>query len=272
MDKSWCFPSFYETLASKLRNLDTKKFDSCIGLRIEEYLDSKLSEKGIISNRGEYSAGIIQGECDLVIETDDTIILIEAKKKVLTRNAKSGDDISIILDLADSLLSSQLQAGKTEILLRENEYLQLKDRNGKIYDLVLNGRNIERISMTQLEFGGFQDRTVLRQLLLALITHNFGTYSSEPTILKKFKKLEKKQIEWRTQYQELTKYYSRYKFFNCWFLSLAQLLEIINRSEDSNSIMTLLKSMRSVTTGSLDFYKELLNGINMKRINETNTI
>jgi hypothetical protein len=122
-----------------------------------------------------------------------------------------------------------------------------------------DNRTIERVALTQLEFGGFQDRGIINQFLKSLLTHSFGTYSSDPAIIKKFKKLNEKQKLWIDQHNKLhslDKNFSRFPYFNCWFMSLPQLIEVVNLSSDNNSFYDNFGKTKYVTANTLDWYRE----------------
>lgn len=96
MNPSWCSPSFYEAVVSELRQKYNKNLDNQIGFHgIEEFVKGELASRGLTYSYGEYkidknrfNTHREKGECDVVIETNDTIIFIEIKKKPLIR--KSG--------------------------------------------------------------------------------------------------------------------------------------------------------------------------------------
>ena len=258
IDASWSAPNYYESIATSLRS-SVKNLDSKIGFQLENFLEEELSNKGITYCSGEYKIDGIDGECDLIIESKEAIVLIEFKKKVLTRKAKSGIDINILLDLSESLLAAQIQATRTEIFLKEKESIQLKSRDGETFTVSLKNREVEKVALTQLEFGGFQDRTIINQLLNVLLTHSFGTYSEDQNIIKKFEKLNVMQEMWLEQYHkinELDSSFSHFPFFNCWFLSLPQLIEIINLSTDNDSFYEVFKKPKHISFSTLDWYKE----------------
>lgn len=268
MDKSWCAPSIFESLATAFRVVKTKNFDSNIGYALEKLIYNYLENNNITYSYGNYTVDSIDGECDLLIETTETIILIEFKKKVLTRKAKSGIDIDILIDLSDSLLSSQLQAGRTELILREKGEIVLSDaKKDSSKTIEWKKRRIERISLTQLDFGGFQDRTIIHSFFNALLTHTYGAHSDDKQILKKFEMLKEKQKVWNEQFiklNEIDENFGQFPFFECNFMDLGQLLETINLSTDNDSFMEKLKSNKFVTFGTLDFYREfeLKNNLN----------
>jgi len=267
MDKSWCAPAFYEVMATKIRDSKYPDFDKKIGKALEMLVNRRFGNKGITYHYGVYRVDGKDGECDIVIESDKSIILIELKKKVLTRKSKSGLDVNIILDLAGSLLDAQCQSGRTEIILREKGEIDLIDENGDVHKLEYKKRKIERVALTQLDFGGFQDRAIINQFLRVLTTHSFKTYSSDEAIIKKFNKLEEKRQLWLEQYDKLVTLdsgFTHFPFFNCWFLNLPQLLEVIELSTNNDTFCKLFLNTKHVHTGSLDFYQEFQNALRLR--------
>ena len=262
MNKSWCAPNYFEAISSHLRTYFKslkKDLDNELGKQLEIYLQHKLTTKGITFATGDYDVDGLHGECDFLIESEKAIILIEFKKKVLTGKAKSGVDTDILIDLSKSILDAQIQAGRTEIILREKGNITLTAKDGNTQIVNLNDRHIERVALTQLEFGGFHDRSVFQHLLIALLTHSFGTHSTDTRSIEKFEKLKDKQAKWVEQYNKLCAIdtdYPKHPFFNCWFMSLPQLLEVINLSSDSNSFYEILRKTKHISLNTLDWYRE----------------
>ncbi|MBP0613957.1 hypothetical protein J8J42_13005 [Chryseobacterium sp. cx-311] len=262
MNKSWCAPNYFEAIASALRtNYKSLKrdLDYELGEQLEIYLQHKLRAKGITFTTGDYDVDGLHGECDLLIESEKAIILIEFKKKVLTGKAKSGVDTELLIDLSKSILDAQVQAGRTEIILREKGSITLTSKDRSTQTVNLNDRHIERVALTQLEFGGFHDRSIFKHLLTALLTHSYGTHSTDTKTIEKFEELKEKQAKWVEQYNKLCLIdtdYSKHPFFDCWFMSLPQLLEVINLSSDNNSFYEILRKTKHVSLNTLDWYRE----------------
>lgn len=255
LNRSWCSPMFYEALANELRTKKPWKHleDDIIGPSLEEFIKSEFNNHNIKCRSGHYKIGKIEGQCDVIIESKDTIVFIEVKKKSLTRESKSGDEITLILDLSKSLLDAQIQTGKHEILLRENGYIEFDDKTR----LNFKDRTIERVALTLLDYGGFQDRQVINQLLKVISSVDFririSKYESD------FEKVKKKNDEFREESKKLAVYdttFNEFPFFNCWFLSLPQLLILIDDSMDNDSFVQQLKKVKSMGFLSLDFYYE----------------
>lgn len=60
-----------------------------------------MEVKGAETCGAGYKADGQEGKRDLVVETSEAIILLEVKKKSLTRRARAGSDIAVLLDLAE---------------------------------------------------------------------------------------------------------------------------------------------------------------------------
>lgn len=261
VNQSWSAPNFFEAVTTPLRSYfksHNKNLDNELGKQLELYLQSKMMAKGISFITGDYEVDGLHGECDFMIESDKAIILIEFKKKVLTGKAKSGVDIDLIIDLSESILNAQIQAGRTEIILREKGEITLKNavRTQTIY---LKGRSIERVALTQLEFGGLHDRAIFKHFLVTLLTHSFNTHSKDSKIVERFNKLNDKQQQWAEQYNKLCEIdtnYHKNPFFDCWFMSLPQLLEIINLSTGNNSFYDNFRKSKHISLSTLDWYYE----------------
>lgn len=254
--------AFYEALASFARQAK-KTVDDDIGETAEDFIKSQLSTRGVTYKSGVYKlpkmavCKIESGECDIVVETQDTILLLELKKKALTRLARSGSDIKLFIDLSLSLIDAQLQTMRHEAALREFGQLKLVSRDGNETVLDWNNRAIERIALTVLDFGSVQDRGTLLEFLSICCRVNF--HSSDPAYAKEFGELREKQEELRRLGQIIGEFDQNIKkrpFFSCWFLSVPQLLLILDKVSCNEDLRKELWQTRNVTFGSQDFYRE----------------
>ncbi|MRG47566.1 hypothetical protein GFS24_20760 [Chitinophaga sp. SYP-B3965] len=264
-DKSWCASGFYEVLISQVRAFDNK-CDGNVGVALELFIYKKLNQKGIKHVHGQYHPSIAPpGEADLIIESENNIAIIEIKKKILTKKAKGGSDIQLIKDLASSLLDAQIQAGRTEIILRaKNEISLVGASDGSTITVSLNNRNVDRIALTQWDYGCFQDRTFTTNLLSNMSMAEIGLLDkSDEGLNKDFEKLSGKLMVLTDQYEELDRIdpsFSHFPFFNCWFLSISQLLTIIRYSDGNQEFEKALAATRHVSLQTLNFYVEFYHG------------
>lgn len=264
-DISWCAINFYECLTQLVRNVIDEEAknttDNKLGQLLEDFVYKKLTDNNITFSAGDYDDGQKpKGECDVIIESEKAIDIIEIKKKVLKRASKSGNDVELVIDLSSSLLDSQIQTGRTEILLREQGYIDLKNKNGEKTRIYHKNREINRIALTHLDYGSFQDRTIINNILTILNNERLGLRSKDNSKkVKKFEDISKKcdlLSEQSEKLQSLHPGFDHFPFFDCWFLSLQQLLLIIDVSYDNNSFHKALNSTKHVTTGSNNFYTE----------------
>lgn len=106
------------------------------------------------------------GECDLVFEDEENIILVECKAKALTRGAMTGMQGDALLDFAGGLFASQAQALRHERILRSVGSIHFSDGTR----LELRDRQITRLTATLLDHGALQDRWMLRNVYNALLS------------------------------------------------------------------------------------------------------
>ena len=201
-----------------------------------------------------------KGEIDIVVEASDTLIFFEIKTKALTRRSRCGSDINLFFDLLESLLESQIQANNHEIFIRKNGSIRFIEEEN--LEVNFNNKEIAKVSVTLLDYGSFQDRAFILQflqsLLLGELEFNNGKIHNKDT-KKKIEILEKKVYEFKEQYNELIKLApekTNDPFFYCWFLSLPQLLILLDHVNSSEDLKRELWQTRNFSTGSMDFYKE----------------
>ena len=255
LDRSVCAPACLEALLTPLR-LQTNGLEDKVGLAIERFLEAEFASHAVPTCRGDYDAGGEHGQCDLVIETPETVIFSEVKKKTLTRRAKAGSDAYLLLDLAGSLLAAQAQAGWHEVRLRRYGQLDL-ERDGNTTRLDLDGRGVERVAVSLFDFGSFQDRILLKQFLEATMNARFTPVTA--SLNKRFEEVDKALGDIRAQVAALHPGLTEVNqpFFNCWFLSVPQLLVLLDGVTDGAGFKAALWQCRHFVTGSSDVYFDL---------------
>ncbi|SEB22100.1 hypothetical protein [Pedobacter hartonius] len=261
-DKSWCAIGFYEVIATLVRGLtpNNDQSNNHIGVATEKYVYKKLKEKNIEFSHGNYiDCTGPEGEVDVLIESEEYISLIEIKKKPLTRKSRSGDDVKLIIDLAQSLFDAQIQAARTEILLKKNKAITLVDDNKTEKTIGLNNRRIERIALTQWDYGSFQDKMVINKILTILTSSEIALIDKDAPEAKAIQKINVKQAVSKKQSEELAGldgFLDHFPFFNCWFLSLPQLLLVLKYSNGNQAFQKVLFSTKFVTFSTNNFYIE----------------
>ncbi|MEN8511301.1 hypothetical protein [Burkholderia sp. RS02] len=247
---------FYEIAATKLRTAFGSGVDQDIGNAIEPMVAGMFRSRGIapaIVSRKYDMYGTI-GECDIVIESDQAVILIELKKKSMTRAAQAGDSYSGFFDLFGGVLSAQEQLGQHEVLLREFGHIKFVDGS----QINLNGRRIERLAVTLLDWGGTQDGMVLRAIMSTLVGASLNYSAATVKQSNQLAKLNSTLGALGTQHTKLLTLVGdpRDLLTNWWFMSVPQLMALVRGAHDANGFYGALRRIGSVTTGSLDFYQE----------------
>jgi len=246
------------------------RIDNFIGIQLEEYIKQKLSSKGIDTKCGKYAVNGINGECDIVVENTEKVLLFEVKKKNMTRKSRCGYLYQIILDFAGSVLNSQEQAHRTETLVRKNNQITLNDC-GTTTTLDYNNRGFEKITLTLNDFGPLNERLIQQQVLNSFYKYGFGIYEDEirkfeedeeraNQVVKKYKALEKKQNSLRTYIQNLAQFDKSRKyvpFFDSWFFNIEQLCYLIDLSKDTDDFIRKFSKLKYITFFTKDFWCEL---------------
>lgn len=255
IDRSVCAPAFLEALLAAYR-FERKGLDDDVGRAVERFVEGEFAAHGVPTRAGDYDHDKEHGECDLVAETSETLIFFELKKKALTRRARAGMDANLLLDLAGSLLQAHAQAGWHELRIRHAGILSL-DRADVRTTLSLDRRSIEKVALSMLDYGSFQDRIVLKHFLEATLNASFHPHDTSLT--KKFSEINASLAE--ISQQLAIKYPGETRinqpFFECWFISVPQLLVLLDGVDNADAFRQSLWSCRHFTTGATDLYYEL---------------
>lgn len=250
---------FYEAIASCARTVFGEDADRKTGKAMEQMLSGAFKSRGIFPSVTSKEYKTERGsppECDLVVECEDAVILIELKKKALRAESYSGNALSASLDLCLSALALQKQLGRHELRLRE--YGKIEFLNGTVVEL--KGRRIERIAVSLLDWGGTQDRFVLQRIAGNLVgaTLNASDLSEEQTThLASANKTLRILQEQRAKLINLG-ISAAEQFGNWWFLSVPQLLFVLHSIEGPDEFYADLHSVRGTYSGSMDFYRDLV--------------
>jgi len=239
-----------------------------LGVELEIFINEQISSKNI----PVYSGDIVTpgkhlvGECDAVVDTSEVVFFMEVKKKALTRKAMAGVDYQLLIDLGDSLLRSHVQAYKAEAQLRKDGVIVLKDKTNKIFTISLLDKEIEKVSVSLADFGGFQSRSVLQSVLGAVVTINAKASDA---------KVDLRLDKWRGWTEELRSLLAEDKtlldgkrraFYNSSFMSLPQILTILENCTSGDEFQEEMRRGKSIIFGYQDFYKEYIENLIFKSV------
>ena len=253
--------SVFELISSKLRDT-VDNFDQRLGEGIEAYLRKKLQENSIQYSFGYYNDN---EECDLIIESKKHIVFIEIKKKALTSDSKSGQDVYIFSDLAKSLISSQNQLLKHENEIMDKGFLSIREnrsnkpsRRGIEKKIYLENKQIIKISLSAYDYGFINDSVVVKNVLSKLINISVKSIDREhEEIIDEFNK-QLYKLQQNVQISIKNKFHKYDNlFFNSNFLSLQQIFYIIEKSKDVEEFAKILNSLLRITDGSANFYRNV---------------
>ncbi|MCQ9469835.1 hypothetical protein [Pseudomonas alliivorans] len=227
--------------------------DNKLGEVLEEFIRTQIRAAGVPVHTGNIKSDSreLLGECDALIDTPKGIFLFEVKKKGLTRKAMAGQDIDLLVDLAQSLMKAHEQAYKAEVHLVTMREITLQDKQGQLATVVLDSRYIEKASISLTDFGGLQSRSILQQILSAAIRIEVHAKSEVD---------DKRLKDWRETVTALRQHMLKDKnerpFFNSIFLSVPQILTMLERVEDADGFFDEVTRGKYIVYGLQDFYSE----------------
>lgn len=247
-------------MISRPNDMFDKALDQKLGEILEDFIRTRIRAAGVQVHTGDIQSDSreILGECDALIDTPKGVFIFEVKKKGLTRKAMAGHGVELLVDLAQSLLKAHEQAYKAETHLINYGEITLKDKQGQEITIALNGRGIEKASISLTDFGGLQSRSILQRILDAAMRIEVDAKNERDN-----KRLE----DWRKTVTALRSYVIRDQpdrpFFNSIFLSVPQILTLLDRIENADDFFDEVTRGRSVVYGLQDFYSEYAQALKL---------
>lgn len=259
---------WYEALTRILRNEQlSKDAENKMGSVIEDLVRKLFVKHGIEPKTGNYqytnkSGKKITGECDVLIDTPNLIYLIETKKKGWTNESREGVEYQEVIDIADSLLSSQRQAFKTTCALNSTECLVL-DSGENRYELRLAGRRIHQCSLVPKDFGAIQINGVVQHILENFLRYNYiivcePDYPDKKKLEKSYKQLGKYAAELSEYVGELhgdTPDFHRV-FFDSRFVTFEWIENILHDVKCPEDFENKIQTCHYVIFSTNDIYRE----------------
>lgn len=255
---------FYNCIMKILREKDNN-IHSKNGKWIENIITDKLRETGLNvigpgkkydltdNQKKELELTADNLETDIIIEFDDRISFIEIKSKPLTRKSKSGNYLSILVDLGKSLIDSQIQAHRHERFLNTYKEINFND-NTKIQ---LKNRDIINISLSIFNYLSLHDFSFTSKILDIL---SKGISINESYDKKEIAELNKTIKKLHNEINLKKHKHEHMKFNKCHFLNIFHLLYLIDicKNENLESSYVFKKAMdnKRVCTNTFDFYSE----------------
>ncbi|CAD7714392.1 hypothetical protein LMG31884_10980 [Xanthomonas hydrangeae] len=240
-------------MISRPNDVFDNALDKKLGEILEDFIRTQIHDAGVPVHTGDIQSDgrELLGECDALIDTPRGIFIFEVKKKGLTRKAMAGRDADLLVDLSQSLMKAHEQAYKAEAHLVKHGEITLKDKQGKEVTVALDGRDIEKASISLTDFGGLQSRSILQRILDTAIRIEVNADNERDN---------KRLKDWRETIAALRGYVIEEKpdrpFSNSTFLSVPQILTLLERVEDADGFFNEVTRGRYLVYGLQDFYSE----------------
>jgi Holliday junction resolvase-like predicted endonuclease len=243
------------TLAWCREQWPTKGFDDeALGPLFEEFVRASLAAKGMAVLHGKYGGKQDAGQCDAVVETNDAIIFVELKSKMLRREGRGGDGVTLLADLGQAAVRPLSQAMKHHAYLKVHGNEMTLRRDGTEQNLALRGREVLKVSVSRGDMSSLHERPYLQVLLRS---GSYGRFDAE-------------ELGRQSEFDQLHRYFKRLMnaalevgdldaknpmpFSTCWSLSVFQLLVLLERATDAESFSHELQRTRRVIMPNRDFY------------------
>ncbi|WP_282136910.1 hypothetical protein [Vibrio diabolicus] len=244
-----------------------KEFGFLRGEIAEEFVRNLFHSKGV-----SYRAGLKydvkgnslkdiglkskEGECDFIIETNESIIFIEEKSKELGVSSKSGDVLSGLWDLLLTLLNSQEQICRHEYLLRKHGKINFN--NGEA--LELKGRKIEKVSLTLFDFHSLADVNSVRSFLISSLNSNITSTSKDKNVKKKINEINKTHEKLQMLYSsnifknEYINPDNSLNTLNSRFFSSNQLITMLEHCTGNDGFLDIMNKTKAIANNSQDWF------------------
>lgn len=265
--------NWYEALYAivKSQNTELAKY---AGHFMEDFIRNKMATHSIRSHTGKYSYNGTDGEVDILVQAMDGDVIIESKKKSLSKDALKGDDFFIWGDLY-AVIYSQLQCARTENGVRNFGPLTITDDKSNesfsyewiplISDSTAPNKDrlISKVTLTLKEYGPMQDMMLISNIMKSLsskqINANYPEDTYPPRDIDEF---EKCFTLINAALSDISIYYAaigtKDPTFHCRFFSMEQLFHIIRKSNSNDDFLRMV-AQNCVSTSTENFWNEFVN-------------
>lgn len=271
IDCSYSLWNFYNVLFILFENNNSIKnsISETIGKNIETILQEECVNRGYTIHYGKYKNS--EFECDLVIETQKSVIFIECKKKEFTMQSLAGDRYKLLDDYIKAVIEPHAQCLEHAAFLHKNKKIEFVNPKSV---LNLQNRKILRISLGLFDTYALNEHySIMRGL--EFFANKRYSYSFSPKVpesviknkTEQFEKSNRKLESINKNFSELIKdddtnksekdKIEREEKMNSWNISLEHFLFLLDKGiEDSKELDDELEFMKNIMTCSSDLYLE----------------
>lgn len=235
--------------------------ESRIGRQLGTYLEPAakrlLNEKHIPYHCGFYRGEHYNGQCDLILEDEKRILLIELKMRQLSVGFPQADDIMILQDLADGMLHGQLQTHRQRLQLMTAGSLPLYENEAdrsSYYTLKHDNRSIYTMSVCLSEYAFLSQSFEGQKLLDAMLSGTFHTNDpNRSRALDKLNRWSKSLRELVTTYGLQSTQVQQLVHYSC-FRSFQQFWLAVQLCHTPTEIIDLLTHDCGIVFSARDYY------------------
>lgn len=216
----------------------------------ETYVRNLLGVGGHRVISGAYE----EGEIDALVETDDAIIVIECKKRMLGVDALAGDRGEVVRELVGTVAKAHEQMLRVERRLLETGTIDVGAST-----VQLKGRDIFRVAVSLHDWGIFHDQSVLSYMLTSLVAIRVGhrgIQESDAKWVAEVNGIAERLTQHAQTIASLKKGRDRQPFWNSAFLPVGALHLMLDRKGDVVKLAERLKARLHMITGNLDVYAD----------------
>ena len=251
VDKNYCAWNFYEFL---LKALKYPKIGVILENVVIRSLQLQTKDEYKIYH-GEYkNSNNEDGQCDAVVETQDSIIFIEVKKKAISSIAMEGDEVKIAEDIIDSFIHSQEQILKHVYSIKLDNEITFD--NGDV--LKYNNKNLIKVSISLFDNHMLNDKMMAVNILEYFHKIKFNNPTKSQN--KKNAKIKSLLINLEKIYKDNPDEYSIDRY-DTYFLSLELFMYYLEFGKPINKV---LSEIRNSTFSTGDLYYEYLQLLKIK--------
>ncbi|MFB9081245.1 hypothetical protein [Deinococcus wulumuqiensis] len=264
----WRAQAFFEVLESAARRWgETQQprvnIRQKLGDAIEPFLREQLAAHGVRAVGGK--AQDIPGdvECDAVVEAANLRVFIEAKSKVLTWAGRTGQDVYLLKDFANSGVYAAAQAVRNAAALIRHGHMRLVDADGHEAELVDQGDDVITLSLSLGEFGGLQTTAAFQEALVVMAEG--GEFVAHRTLddeeRRALVEANQRSAQYRRAFEGLVKVdptVVEERHGRRMFLSLAQFLVLLDGVSGAQQFANRLLELSAWAPISLDPYVPIL--------------
>lgn len=270
--------AIYRTLLNITLSYDSNA-EKKLGFALEAFIKERLGESGITFHHSfKYPVGNFirdaidtkrqEGECDFIVESNDYILLMEVKKKGLTKESWSGDIISLMIDTTFSFIKSINQLSIAELMLINKG--KIVSKSGE--EIFLEGRDVFKLVVSLEDMASLQCDGIKNSLLLGLCGVNIN---ADDVNLVDIRKINKSLDEFAKIYSALSKEgekYAKNPFHDISYISTPQLLTVLEDSFDNEGFVRNITHSNAVIYNLMDWYASYKASKNNKLIKDNNPI